>query len=162
MKQGLVERYQQALGTNLVALAFFGSCARGDETEWSDIDILLIAENLPAHPLERLYFIYRPIKEPNWTSKVKSERPIAILARTKKEFTADVTPLHLDLAEDAEVFYDPEGFLREKLSRVRELIEEAGLERRRIGESLFWWWKKGMQPRPGTWAITWEGFKGER
>jgi predicted nucleotidyltransferase len=33
---------------------FFGSYARGDFNEWSDIDVLVIAERLPATPLRRL------------------------------------------------------------------------------------------------------------
>jgi hypothetical protein len=68
----------------------------------------------------------------------------------------------LDLAEDADVFYDPQGFLSAKLARVRELIVEARLRRERTPSGLIWWWEKGAEPKPGTWAITWEGFKGER
>jgi len=151
----LTQRYIEALGSNLVALAFFGSWARGEEKEWSDIDLLLIAEDLPKHPFERNRLVYEPIE--GWREK---PRPISILARTVKEFTADVTPLHLDLAADAIVFYDPKGFLASKLDRVRELIEEAELVRERDSKGLlFWWWKEGAEPKPGRWAITWEGVR---
>jgi len=37
-----------------VAAILFGSYARGDFNEWSDIDVLVIAERLPANPLRRL------------------------------------------------------------------------------------------------------------
>ena len=154
IRQKLVDRYVKALGDNLVALAFFGSCARGEGTEASDIDVLLIAEELPRHPWERGRLIYRPIKEPSWGR-------IAVLARTVEEFTADVSPLHLDLAEDAIIIYDPQGFLTAKLDRVQELIEEAGLVRERTSGGLVWWWKD-TPPRPGHWAITWEGFSVDR
>jgi hypothetical protein len=67
------------------------------------------------------------------------------------EFSADVSPLHLALALDAVILYDPQRFLASKLDRVRELIAEAGLTR---SADLRWRWH--VQPRPG-WAITWEG-----
>lgn len=155
LEQELTRRYVEALDSNLVALAFFGSWARGEEKEWSDIDLLLIAKELPRHPFERNRLVYEPIK--GWREK---PRPISILARTVREFTADVTPLHLDLAADAIIFYDPKGFLASKLARVQELIEEAELVRKRDSKGLHaWWWKEGAEPKPGRWAITWEGVR---
>ena len=37
-----------------VTAILFGSFARGDFNDWSDIDVLIVAENLPKNPLERL------------------------------------------------------------------------------------------------------------
>lgn len=150
----LIERYTQALRTNLVALAFFGSWARGEEREDSDLDVLLIALELPAHPLERNRLIYEPLRE--W-----KERPgsVSVLARTVREFTADITPLHLDLAADALIFYDPQGFLRARLDQIRGIIAEARLVRERDAQgSWAWWWEKGAEPS-GRWAITWAGIQ---
>ena len=153
IKGELVRRFVDGLGDNLVALAFFGSWARGEAGEHSDIDLLLIARELPANPIERGKVVYKPIRD------MEGQGRISILARTVEEFTADVTPLHLDLSEDAIVIHDPEGFLESRLRRVRELIEEAGLERRRDSKGLLYWWWKGPPPKPG-WSLTWEGFKG--
>ncbi len=149
----LTRRLKEGLGENLVALAFFGSWARGEAREESDIDLLLIARELPLNPIERGKVVYKPIED------MAGQGRISILARTVEEFTADVTPLHLDLSEDAVIIYDPEGFLESRLKRVRELIEEAGLERRRNSQGILYWWWKGPPPEPG-WSLTWEGFKG--
>ncbi|MFQ6015425.1 MAG: nucleotidyltransferase domain-containing protein [Anaerolineae bacterium] len=150
LRQKIVERYSEALGSNLVALAFFGSYARGDSTEWSDIDLLLIASELPQNPFERQGLVKMPLLG-------LGAGPLAVLARTVEEFTADVSPLHLDLAEDAIIFYDPQGFLASRLARVRALIQEAGLVRQRTAQGLVWWWE-AEPPKPG-WSLTWEGFK---
>ncbi|MGB9775733.1 MAG: nucleotidyltransferase domain-containing protein [Anaerolineae bacterium] len=148
----LRERYRQALGPNLIALAFFGSRARGEGREEGDLDVLLIALDLPAHPLERNRLVYEPIQ--GWRDKPCA---ISVLARTVEEFTSDVTPLHLDLAADAMIFYDPRGFLEEKLRRVREIVAEARLARKRDACGILaWWWEKGAEPS-GRWAITWSG-----
>lgn len=148
----LTQRYTRAFGTNLVALAFFGSWARGEEREDSDLDVLLIALNLPAHPLERNRLIYEPLQ--GWREKPCA---VSVLARTVEEFTADVTPLHLDLAADALIFYDPQGFLKAKLDQIRKIIAEARLVRERDAQGVWaWWWEKGAEPS-GRWAITWAG-----
>lgn len=36
------------------AVVVFGSVARGDFNLWSDVDVLVVADHLPAHPVERL------------------------------------------------------------------------------------------------------------
>jgi len=129
--QDLTLKYVETLDSNLVALAFFGSWARGEEKEWSDIDVLLIAKELPDDPFERRWLVQEPILS-------LSERPVSVLARTVEEFSEDVSPLHLDLGLDAMVFYDPRGFLARRLKRVHDLIEEAGLVREREASGFAW------------------------
>jgi len=40
-----------------ITAVLFGSYARGDFNEWSDIDVLVVAKNLPKNPLQRLSLI---------------------------------------------------------------------------------------------------------
>lgn len=42
-----VERCKEKLGSNLVAIALFGSFARGTAKEFSDIDLLVVTDGLP-------------------------------------------------------------------------------------------------------------------
>ena len=51
---------QQALKERLVAVILFGSRARGDASDASDWDLLVIAEGLPSKTLER-YFFYQTV-----------------------------------------------------------------------------------------------------
>lgn len=37
----------------------YGSVAKGTFKTWSDIDVFIVAENLPKHPLQRLEVLYR-------------------------------------------------------------------------------------------------------
>ena len=69
-----------------------GSVARGDFNDASDIDILIIAENLPANPLKRLHILYEtvpPLIEPKaFTSEefkllLEKKNPLAVEAKTK-------------------------------------------------------------------------------
>ncbi|MEL9998136.1 MAG: nucleotidyltransferase domain-containing protein [Sulfolobales archaeon] len=40
-----------------ITAILYGSYARGDFNEWSDVDVLIIAKELPQNPLERLNLI---------------------------------------------------------------------------------------------------------
>jgi len=46
------EKAKEAFGK--VSVWLYGSVARGDFNFWSDVDVLLVAEDLPKHPLERV------------------------------------------------------------------------------------------------------------
>jgi predicted nucleotidyltransferase len=48
-----VEALRDGLGDRLVAVALFGSRARGEAGEESDWDLLVVAEGLPTSPLQR-------------------------------------------------------------------------------------------------------------
>ncbi len=58
--QALVEHLRRQLGERLVVL--FGSRARGEATEESDWDLLIIVEGLPRSPLarQRLWYSVAP------------------------------------------------------------------------------------------------------
>lgn len=45
--------------TGPVTAVVYGSVARGDFNRWSDIDLLIVAADLPAQPLERLDLLLR-------------------------------------------------------------------------------------------------------
>lgn len=128
-------------------MAAFGSQARGTAGPESDLDVLLVADGLLPDPFARGRQIRRPL------AGLETEL-VQVLARTRREFVVDVTPLHLDLALDAVVLFERAGFLSERLTRLRQLIEEAGLERM---PDLFWGWRKA--PGRRDWAITWDGVR---
>ena len=56
------EKYLEKLRERLGPLSgiVFGSVSRGDFNDASDIDIVVIAEELPAHPLRRLEVLLDP------------------------------------------------------------------------------------------------------
>ncbi len=68
-----------------------GSVARGDFNESSDVDVLIIAESLPQHPLKRLYFLYKTVIPP--------VEPKAYTPEEYKKLLKDGNPL----AKEAEI-----------------------------------------------------------
>jgi HEPN domain-containing protein/predicted nucleotidyltransferase len=111
----LVPALEAAYGERLVAVALFGSVARGTMRPDSDVDVFLLADPLPEGGFERMR---------------EFERAEAALAPTLAEARGSgvhtlivpviKTPaemrqgsfLHLDLTDQARILYDPRGVLR--------------------------------------------------
>jgi len=137
---------QQGLGRNLVAVVLFGSRARGEADEDSDWDLFLIARDLPSRPFQRHLYLKRLLPV-DWRGQV------TILAKTPEEFDSYLASLFLDIALDGIILYDPQGYIADRLARLRRLIRDRGLQRIQIDGDLIWRWKRF----PGLkWSLDWE------
>lgn len=143
--QPVVAALQQALGDDLIALALFGSQARGQATPASDWDLLLIARNLPEKHLSRHLFLKKSIPETHRAA-------VAFIAKTPTEFEASLLSLYLDIAIDGLILHDTNQYLATRLNHLRQLIQKQGLYREQIADDLIWRW----QTFPGhDWSISW-------
>lgn len=79
----VVSALRQGLGDNLVAVVLFGSRARGEATEASDWDVLVIARQLPSSFFQR-HVQLKSLLPVEWRA------PVSLLARTPEEFEARV------------------------------------------------------------------------
>ncbi|MGQ4891574.1 MAG: nucleotidyltransferase domain-containing protein [Candidatus Njordarchaeia archaeon] len=68
-----------------------GSYARGDFNEWSDIDLVLVAENVPKSPIERLSKIKECLKA---FSKIE---PIIISPEVLTELRSKRNPIAVEI-----------------------------------------------------------------
>ena len=144
----IVSVFKDHLGPDLIAIVLYGSWARGESRPGSDVDLLVIAHNLPRDRFERVTYVHRLVVGRFWPR-------ISVLAKEPVEFEGYFPSLYLDIGLDGLILYDPEGYMAGKLARIREIIEEAGLYRVRRDGELMWLWKR--QPTP-HWAIEWDGF----
>jgi hypothetical protein len=144
----IVEWLQRLLGERLVAVALFGSRARGDHREESDWDVLVIARDLPDGFLDRHRF-FRVSDQPHLGTSVQ------VTPKTPGEFDGSLPAFYLDIALDAKVSYDPTGYLGVRLDKLRRIIDKAGLYRERTSRTgLTWLWR---DPPPfGQWSIEWD------
>lgn len=144
-----VEVLRDTFRDDFKALAVFGSAAREEETEYSDIDLFVIIQNIPQSHFQRSALFSR-------ISTLNFKRRVLILAKTEQEFKFYFPSLYLDLGLDGQILYDPNDFLKVRFEKIRELIEQAGLLRRRVDGNFIWEFKK--QPKAG-WELTWEGYR---
>jgi predicted nucleotidyltransferase len=146
MPMQAVEALRAGLGERLIAVVLFGSQARGEGTEGSDWDLLVIARGLPEQVFER-HLLLRQLLPPGPVAAV------SLLAKTPEEFESHIASLHLDIALDGQILHDPQGYAAEKLSALRRVIDRSGLYRERTEAGDLWRWQR--EPS-SPWVLEWE------
>lgn len=142
----VVEALRRGLGEDLVSVVLFGSRARGEAGPESDWDLLVLARCLPEKTLQRHFHLKRMLPEA-WRGR------IALLAKMPEEFEARLPALYLDIALDGIVLHDTEGYVADRLERLRNLLKQRGLHRARVDREMAWRWKQF----PGfDWSLEWE------
>ena len=146
-----VAKLAAALGEALLGVVLYGSYARGEASEWSDVDLLVIARELPEGWYERNIHLHQILKQ------IPDAPDFSILGKTPEEFEQHFPSLYLDLGLDGVVLFDRNDYTASKLARVREIIKQAGLVRQRLSKgTMFWNWDRKVTRQ---WAITWEGYR---
>jgi predicted nucleotidyltransferase len=148
--KGVVITLHEHLGASLRGVVLFGSRARGDARPDSDWDLLLVADGLPASVLERSRMLRNALPA-QWCGRA------AIIAKTPPEFETEFPAYYLDVGSDGQILYDKDGYLEARLTRIRQRMQEAGLQRRRLAHGFFWAWQT---PPRGPWRIDWDGVHG--
>lgn len=128
-------------GDRLVSVAVFGSVGRGTPGPYSDVDLLVVLEELPTGRFAR-QASFEPVERavaPFIESLRRRgiETRLSPVLKTRAEAEAG-SPLFLDMVEDARILYDREGFLAARLQRLRKRLSELGA--RRIPYAGAWYW----------------------
>ena len=134
----------------MVSLVVFGSVARDTERYDSDLDFLLVCEELPAGRLRRVedFHAVEGALEPLLEGLKRDGYAISLspVFKTRKEATAG-SALFLDLLEDSIILCDREGFFTGVLARLRERLAVLGA--RRIWRGNAWYWDLKPDFKPG-------------
>jgi uncharacterized protein len=137
-------------GRRLQSLALFGSWARGAGGPDSDIDLVVVADPLPATFHGRLEEI-RPVVEAVLSAAHSGRRRegaphLPQLVVLSGEELAAEPPLLLDLTQDARILFDPQGVLEGALDRLRGKLARLGSRRIRTpGGWQYWILKPGAR-----------------
>lgn len=135
----LLSECRKAWGQNLVSFVVYGSVARGDYRKDSDIDLFIVCRELTGDKLKRqelfieiedkldLGRIYEKGFYPNFSPVLKTVHE-----------AEQLSPLYLDMVEDAVILYDLEGFFRKVLDRLSVGLRRLGARRVSIGTKWYW------------------------
>jgi predicted nucleotidyltransferase len=111
---------------NLVSVIVFGSIARGKGRKESDVDILLIIDSISKIKLERQ------------EEFIEVENEIKGDVNEPPEEAMRISPLYLDMVEDAIITYDKNDFFKNILEKLRNKLKELGSKRVSMGKRWYW------------------------
>jgi hypothetical protein len=103
--------------TDIVAIALAGSCARGNATRWSDVDIIRYATTMPATTEER------------YTLTIRDRRLVSVSTTTIAAKQAELTQPEAAIfavpgLRQARILHDPSGALAALHQRARDFTWE--------------------------------------
>jgi len=125
------EALRERLGERLLAVALFGSVARGEATPDSDIDLLVIVSERPSEALTEYLSVRRQI-EPY------PLRRLSPLVTTPEQLRRNFLLL-LDITEEGLILHDPQGVLAGLLTKVRERLQQWGSRKVRLPDGTWYW-----------------------
>jgi len=128
-------------GDRLISVAMFGSVGRGTPRPDSDLDLLIIADGLPAGRMRRIED-FSAIETAVASAIARAEGDglspsLSPVFKTPAEAAAG-SPLFLDMTEDARLLFDRDAFLANLLAAFRARLDRLGA--RRIWRGNAWLW----------------------
>jgi predicted nucleotidyltransferase len=131
---GLVREYSR---DGLVGIALFGSAARGELTESSDIDLLVVLRSPIDRALYRRWDIAVDIQE-----AIRKEsnvvNPQFVRFPESADFLDSIGGIWLETAIEGRVIYDPELHLHRIFTRIRKAILAGKFERSMSHGHPYW------------------------
>jgi len=126
-----------ALPLHVRGALLFGSWVRGEQSPDSDIDLLVVAENI--NPKR-----HRRGEEIAQIKRYLPGLPLDILLLTKDEVVSNFinhNPLFLDIAEDGIIIFDDGNFLHDLVAETRDYVRKRKI--RRFGDGWIFPVEKG-------------------
>jgi predicted nucleotidyltransferase len=125
----------------LVSLAVYGSVGRGIPRPDSEIDLLIVADDLPTGRMKRMDE-FRAVEDrlDSFLSSIREHDmhiELSPVIKTPEEVKRG-SPLFLDMTEDARILYDREDFLEKELSGLRIKLQRLGSKRIWRGSAWYW------------------------
>ena len=138
----IAEKLEEILQNDLVSVLLFGSSARGDAGEGSDIDILIVAEKFGTKGrFEVFNEIEKELKASDEYRELKDNKLGTLMSPiplTPSE--VDMNPsILLDMVTDGIILYDVEDFIDNKMESLRKKLEKMGSKKIFLDDKRYYW-----------------------
>ena len=146
----VVAEYRAALASDLVALACFGSVARGEARPESDLDLYAVTRSRVSVLLDPRLERLRKLRESEEYQRLAAEgdRPDPMPIFHTVEQLRSHPWILLDIAHHGVVLFDPNGILATELDAVRRRLQQLGARRIERPDGS-WYWDLKPDWRPG-------------
>jgi len=149
-RAALLGACRRVYGNRLAAVALFGSWARGTATPASDLDVLIVARDLPPSRRKRVAEFDAVERDTAADRRLiwadfHAASELSPVIKTPEEMKAG-SPLFLDMTECCDILWDGDRVLREYLDGLRKRLAELGARRRPRKGGYYWQYKPDRQP----------------
>lgn len=129
-------------GEHLVSFVLFGSVARGEAAPGSDLDVLVVLDDLPGPRHERFALIARALE-----GMRRAHGPLLAAGQPfdwspillSVEEARYHSPLYLDMTLDARILHDRAGFFGQVLKGLRQRMQALGSRRVMLPDGSWYW-----------------------
>ena len=127
MKDKIVKDIKKLFGKELVSIVLFGSYASGKQKRSSDIDIFVVADNLPSKRTDRLSLIFSITKK-----YLLAGKTVSIVLHSRDEILNGFeyyNPLILSISENHKLLYDRNGFFDTLIKGIQSRIARREIQK---------------------------------
>ena len=151
----LADEYVRAasefFGKRLISICFFGSVARGEASADSDIDVLVVATDLPEDVglrFRETAGIHETLKRSSEYRKLRQQGRSAFISDLflSPDETRRHPPILLDLTDDAFIAYDRNSFLNGVLDDMKQRLRDLGARKIKARKGHYWILKPNARP----------------
>ncbi len=140
----IISLLRDRLGPDLVSVVLFGSVARGEAGEGSDIDLLAVSEAF-NRPSGGRFDLFREIDRDVMNSKVRMRLRksrlgtlISPVPLTPEEVRRN-PPILLDILTDGIILHDKDNFIKNHLADLERKLKALGARRVRLPSGKWYW-----------------------
>lgn len=138
----IAQKLEEHLQNDLISVLLFGSAARGEAGEGSDIDILILAENFGSEGrFEVFNAIEKDLKASAEYQELKKNKLgtlISPVPLTPSEVEKNPSLL-LDIVTDGIILYDVDDFIENKLKSLRKKLKKMGSKKIFLDDKRYFW-----------------------
>lgn len=130
---------------SLISVVLYGSVARGNAKENSDIDLLLIINKPPSNyhrRIEKVMEVEHLLEKSEEYKKLKKRdgiEPYFNYIIFSKEEALENHYIFLDMIEDAKILFDKNNFFTKRLKEIKKRLIELGSEKVYLEDGTWYW-----------------------
>ncbi|MBS7645731.1 MAG: nucleotidyltransferase domain-containing protein [Candidatus Bathyarchaeia archaeon] len=142
--EGLLRLLKETFGEGLMSVVVFGSVARGDAKPSSDIDVLVVARNMPKSMMERMELMAKLMIKLEGTDACRKlrERGVSTWVQLHPLWSEEAKlhrPIYLDMVDDAVILLDRDGFIEAILKGLKKRLGELKAKRVYLRDGSWFW-----------------------
>lgn len=127
----IIQRILSEEFDSLIGIVIFGSCARGDFSKNSDLDLLLVFKGLELSSFKRTKLVYpilKKIENDPFFRLLENDIPnlhLSPVIINDREFSSR-PPILLDIVIEGKIVYDPHDIVKNEFRIVKKRLQELG------------------------------------